>query len=196
MFGDEVESITEFDPLTGERTGRLDQIRLYPNSHYVTPRPTLQEAAKSIKEELAERLAFFRDTGKLLEAERIEQRTVADLEMIMTTGSCPGIENYSRYLTGRAPGEPPPTLFEYIPENAILFVDESHVAVPQVGGMYKGDYQRKSTLAEFGFRLPSCIDNRPLKFDEWDVMRPQTCSSRPRPRAGSSSAPAACSSSR
>ena len=174
MFGDEVESITEFDPLTGERTGRLDQIRLYPNSHYVTPRPTLQEAVKSIKEELAERLAWYRDTGKLLEAERIEQRTVADMEMIMTTGSCPGIENYSRYLTGRAPGEPPPTLFEYIPENAILFVDESHVAVPQVGGMYKGDYQRKSTLAEFGFRLPSCIDNRPLKFDEWDVMRPQT----------------------
>ena len=174
MFGDEVESITEFDPLTGERTGRLDQIRLYPNSHYVTPKPTLQEAVKHIKEELAQRLAEFRDAGKLLEAERIEQRTIADLEMIMTTGSCPGIENYSRYLTGRAPGEPPPTLFEYIPENAILFVDESHVAVPQVGGMFKGDYQRKSTLAEFGFRLPSCVDNRPLKFEEWDVMRPQT----------------------
>ena len=137
-------------------------------------KPTLQEAVKSIKAELAERLAWYRDNGKPLEAERIEQRTVADMEMIMTTGSCPGIENYSRYLTGRAPGEPPPTLFEYIPENAILFVDESHVAVPQVGGMYKGDYQRKSTLAEFGFRLPSCIDNRPLKFDEWDVMRPQT----------------------
>ena len=174
MFGDEVESITEFDPLTGEKTGRLDQIRLYPNSHYVTPKPTLQEAVKHIKEELAQRLAEFRDAGKLLEAERIEQRTIADLEMIMTTGSCPGIENYSRYLTGRAPGEPPPTLFEYIPENAILFVDESHVAVPQVGGMFKGDYQRKSTLAEFGFRLPSCVDNRPLKFEEWDVMRPQT----------------------
>ena len=174
MFGDEVESITEFDPLTGEKTGRLDQIRLYPNSHYVTPKPTLQEAVKHIKEELTQRLAEFRDAGKLLEAERIEQRTIADLEMIMTTGSCPGIENYSRYLTGRAPGEPPPTLFEYIPENAILFVDESHVAVPQVGGMFKGDYQRKSTLAEFGFRLPSCVDNRPLKFEEWDVMRPQT----------------------
>src|SRR4051812_16358004 len=174
MFGDEVESITEFDPLTGERTGRLDQIRLYPNSHYVTPKPTLQEAVKGIKEELTERLAWYRDHGRLLEAERIEQRTIADLEMITTTGSCPGIENYSRYLTGRAPGEPPPTLFEYIPENAILFVDESHVAVPQVGGMYKGDYQRKSTLAEFGFRLPSCIDNRPLKFEEWEVMRPQT----------------------
>src|SRR3954470_6989160 len=174
MFGDEVESITEFDPLTGERSGRLDQIRLYPNSHYVTPKPTLQEAVKGIKEELTERLAWYRDHGRLLEAERIEQRTIADLEMITTTGSCPGIENYSRYLTGRAPGEPPPTLFEYIPENAILFVDESHVAVPQVGGMYKGDYQRKSTLAEFGFRLPSCIDNRPLKFEEWEVMRPQT----------------------
>ena len=174
MFGDEVEAITEFDPLTGEKTGRLEQIRLYPNSHYVTPRPTLQEAVKSIKAELGERLALFRDTGKLLEAERLEQRTVADMEMVMTTGSCPGIENYSRYLTGRAPGEPPPTLFEYIPENAILFVDESHVAVPQVGGMYKGDYQRKSTLSEFGFRLPSCVDNRPLKFEEWDVMRPQS----------------------
>ena len=174
MFGDEVESITEFDPLTGERTDRLDQIRLYPNSHYVTPRPTLQEAVTRIKAELAERLALFRDTGKPLEAERLEQRTIADLEMILTTGSCPGIENYSRYLTGRAPGEPPPTLFEYIPENAILFVDESHVAVPQVGGMFKGDWQRKSTLAEFGFRLPSCTDNRPLKLEEWDVMPPQT----------------------
>jgi len=174
MFGDEVESITEFDPLTGERTGKLDQIRLYPNSHYVTPRPTLQEAVKSIKAELVERLAYYQANGKPLEAERIEQRTVADMEMILTTGSCPGIENYSRYLTGRASGEPPPTLFEYIPENAILFVDESHVAVPQVGAMYKGDYMRKSTLADFGFRLPSCIDNRPLKFEEWDVMRPQT----------------------
>ncbi len=174
MFGDEVESITEFDPLTGEKVAKLDQIRLYPNSHYVTPKPTLQEAVKAIKEELTQQLEVYRSTGRLLEAERIEQRTVADLEMIATTGSCPGIENYSRYLTGRAPGEPPPTLFEYIPENAILFVDESHVAVPQVGGMYKGDFQRKSTLAEFGFRLPSCKDNRPLKFEEWDVMRPQT----------------------
>ena len=174
MFGDEVEGITEFDPLTGEKVARLEQVRLYPNSHYVTPKPTLQEAVRSIKAELAERLAFYRDTGQLLEAERIEQRTVADMEMIMTTGSCPGIENYSRYLTGRAPGEPPPTLFEYIPENAILFVDESHVGVPQIGGMYKGDFQRKSTLAEFGFRLPSCKDNRPLKFEEWDLMRPQS----------------------
>ncbi|HEX8375778.1 MAG TPA: excinuclease ABC subunit UvrB [Geminicoccaceae bacterium] len=174
MFGDEVEAIHEFDPLTGERLGRLDQIKLYPNSHYVTPKPTLQEAVGKIKAELVERLEYYRATGKPLEAERIEQRTTADLEMILTTGSCPGIENYSRYLSGRNPGEPPPTLFEYLPDNALLFVDESHVAVPQVGGMYKGDYQRKSTLAEFGFRLPSCLDNRPLKFEEWDTMRPQT----------------------
>ena len=174
MFGDEVEEIAEFDPLTGERYGRIDQIRLYPNSHYVTPKPTLQQAVEAIKEELKDRLEFYRSTGKLLEAERIEQRTVADIEMILTTGSCPGIENYSRYLTGRKQGEPPPTLFEYIPQNALLFVDESHVAVPQVGGMFKGDWHRKSTLAEFGFRLPSCTDNRPLKFEEWDEMRPQT----------------------
>jgi excinuclease ABC subunit B len=174
MFGDEIEAIVEFDPLTGERKARLDQIRLYPNSHYVTPKPTLQEAAEAIKAELKERLAFYRAEGKLLEAERLEQRTIADLEMMLTVGSCPGIENYSRFLTGRQPGEPPPTLFEYIPENALLFVDESHVAVPQLGGMFKGDWQRKSTLAEFGFRLPSCRDNRPLKFEEWDEMRPQT----------------------
>ncbi len=174
LFGDVVEAIHEFDPLTGEKLGKLDQARLYPNSHYVTPKPTLQQACQKIKVELEERLAFYRSTGKLLEAERIEQRTMADLEMIVTTGSCPGIENYSRYLTGRQPGEPPPTLFEYIPEHAILFVDESHVAVPQVGGMFKGDWQRKSTLAEFGFRLPSCTDNRPLKFEEWEAMRPQT----------------------
>jgi excinuclease ABC subunit B len=174
MFGDEIESITEFDPLTGEKKARLEQVRLYPNSHYVTPKPTLQDAILGIKAELKEQLEVFRATGKLLEAERLEQRTTADLEMMLTTGSCPGIENYSRFLTGRQPGEPPPTLFEYIPENAILFVDESHVAVPQVGGMFKGDFQRKSTLAEFGFRLPSCKDNRPLKFEEWDVMRPQT----------------------
>ena len=174
MFGDEVEEIWAFDPLTGKKTERLDQIRLYPNSHYVTPKPTLQQAVKNIKDELTEQLAYFRDRAQLLEAERLEQRTTADLEMILTTGSCAGIENYSRYLTGRAPGEPPPTLFEYIPENAILFVDESHVAVPQVGGMYKGDYQRKSTLSEHGFRLPSCCDNRPLKFEEWQAMRPQT----------------------
>ena len=174
MFGDEIEAIWAFDPLTGQKGERLQQIRLYPNSHYVTPKPTLAQAVESIKIELKATLEDFRTTGKLLEAERIEQRTVADIEMILTTGSCPGIENYSRYLTGRKPGEPPPTLFEYIPEHAILFVDESHVAVPQVGGMYKGDRQRKSTLAEFGFRLPSCVDNRPLKFEEWDAMRPQT----------------------
>ena len=174
MFGDVVEDIVEFDPLTGERKGRLDQARLYPNSHYVTPRPTLQDAVQHIKEELKDRLEFYRATGKPLEAERLEQRVTADIEMILTTGSCPGIENYSRYLTGRKQGEPPPTLFEYLPQNALLFVDESHVAVPQVGGMFKGDWQRKSTLAEFGFRLPSCTDNRPLKFQEWDAMRPQT----------------------
>jgi excinuclease ABC subunit B len=174
LFGDEVEKIVEFDPLTGEKTGTLDRIKVYPNSHYVTPRPTLQRATERIKEELVERLEEFRAQGKLLEAERLEQRTNADLEMIVTTGSCPGIENYSRYLTGRNPGEPPPTLFEYIPKNALLICDESHVSVPQVGGMYKGDYARKETLAEFGFRLPSCKDNRPLKFDEWDAMRPQS----------------------
>ncbi|MEO1203616.1 MAG: excinuclease ABC subunit UvrB [Pseudomonadota bacterium] len=174
LFGDQVESIVEFDPLTGEKTAKLEQIKLYPNSHYVTPRPTLQGAVERIKVELDERLEEYRTTGRLLEAERLEQRTTADLEMIVTTGSCAGIENYSRYLTGRAPGEPPPTLFEYIPKHALLIVDESHVTVPQVGGMYKGDYRRKSTLAEFGFRLPSCKDNRPLKFEEWDTMRPQT----------------------
>ena len=174
LFGDEVEKIVEFDPLTGEKTGTLDRIKVYPNSHYVTPRPTLQRATERIKAELTERLEEFRAQGKLLEAERLEQRTNADLEMIVTTGSCPGIENYSRYLTGRNPGEPPPTLFEYIPKNALLICDESHVSVPQVGGMYKGDYARKETLAEFGFRLPSCKDNRPLKFDEWDAMRPQS----------------------
>ena len=174
LFGDEVEAITEFDPLTGERLGRLDQARLYPNSHYVTPKPTLKQAIETIKAELKDRLEEYRATGRLLEAERLEQRTVADLEMILATGSCPGIENYSRHLSGRAPGEAPPTLFEYIPERALLFVDESHVAVPQVGGMSKGDFVRKSTLAEHGFRLPSCRDNRPLKFEEWDGMRPQT----------------------
>jgi excinuclease ABC subunit B len=174
LFGDEIEQIVEFDPLTGEKTAKLDQIRIYPSSHYVTPRPTLQQAIAGIKAELAERVAWFRQQGRNLEAERLEQRTLADLEMLMTTGSCPGIENYSRYLTGRKPGEPPPTLFEYLPDHAILFVDESHVTVPQLAGMYRGDYQRKSTLAEFGFRLPSCVDNRPLKFEEWDAMRPQT----------------------
>ena len=174
LFGDEVEEIVEFDPLTGHKTDRLTHVRIYPNSHYVTPRPTIQQAIKGIKEELGQQLEVFREAGKPLEAERIEQRTTFDLEMMETTGSCAGIENYSRYLTGRNPGEPPPTLFEYLPENALLIVDESHVTVPQLGGMYRGDYKRKSTLAEFGFRLPSCVDNRPLKFEEWETMRPQT----------------------
>jgi excinuclease ABC subunit B len=174
LFGDEIESVVEFDPLTGERTDTLDRVKLYPNSHYVIPKPTLTEAAERIKLELKERLQELTAAGRLLEAERIEQRTVADLEMMVTTGSCPGIENYSRYLTGRRPGEPPPTLFEYIPDGALLIVDESHISVPQLGGMYRGDFQRKSTLAEFGFRLPSCVDNRPLKFEEWEAMRPQT----------------------
>ncbi len=174
LFGNEIESIAEFDPLTGEKTGKADQIRLYPNSHYVTPRPTLQKAIGNIKVELKETLEEFRAKGQLLEAERLEQRTTADLEMMVTTGSCPGIENYSRFLTGRNPGEPPPTLFEYIPDHALVFVDESHVTIPQLGGMYKGDFQRKNTLAEHGFRLPSCRDNRPLKFEEWNSFRPET----------------------
>ena len=174
LFGDEVESISEFDPLTGKSAGQLDSIKVYANSHYVTPRPTLAQAMRGIKQELIERLAWLRDNGKLLEAQRLEQRTQFDLEMIEATGSCAGIENYSRWLTGRKPGEPPPTLFEYLPDEALVFVDESHVTVPQIGGMYRGDYRRKATLAEYGFRLPSCIDNRPLKFEEWDAMRPQT----------------------
>ena len=174
LFGDEVESIHEFDPLTGEKTAALQRITIYPSSHYVTPRPALSQAVKSIKKELKAQLNLFHEQGKLLEAQRLEQRTMFDLEMMETTGHCKGIENYSRFLTGRAPGEPPPTLFEYIPEDAILFVDESHVAVPQIGGMYRGDFQRKSTLSNFGFRLPSCCDNRPLKFEEWESMRPQT----------------------
>src|SRR5450432_3452025 len=174
LFGDVVDSITEFDPLTGRPAGALDKIKIYANSHYVTPRPTLQQALKGIKAELILRLADFRANGKLLEAQRLEQRTQFDMEMIEATGSCAGIENYSRWLTGRKPGEPPPTLFEYLPDNALVFCDESHVSVPQIGAMYKGDYRRKFTLAEYGFRLPSCIDNRPLKFDEWDAMRPQS----------------------
>jgi excinuclease ABC subunit B len=174
FFGDEIESISEFDPLTGEKTAALAEIVVYPNSHYVTPRPTLNQAIELIKQELKERLAQFRAEGKLLEAERLEQRTTFDMEMIQTTGSCKSIENYSRYLSGRKPGEPPPTLFEYLPENALLIVDESHVTVPQVGGMFRGDFNRKSVLSEFGFRLPSCTDNRPLKFEEWEAMRPQT----------------------
>ena len=174
FFGDEVESIKEFDPLTGHTTADLDSVKVYAASHYVTPRPTLNQATAQIKREMRDRVDWFTETGKFLEAQRLEQRVTFDLEMIETTGACAGIENYSRYLTGRAPGEPPPTFFEYIPDNALLFVDESHVTVPQIGGMYKGDYRRKFTLAEYGFRLPSCIDNRPLKFEEWERMRPQT----------------------
>ncbi len=174
LFGDDVESIAEFDPLTGKKAGTLDNIKIYANSHYVTPRPTLAQAIKGIKQELIERLAQFRAEGKLLEAQRLEQRTQFDLEMIEATGACAGIENYSRWLTGRKPGEPPPTLFEYLPDDALVFCDESHVTVPQIGAMYRGDYRRKFTLSEYGFRLPSCIDNRPLKFEEWDRMRPQT----------------------
>jgi len=174
FFGEELESIGEFDSLTGEKTGTMEKVRIYANSHYVTPKPTLKQAIGSIKEELKIRLNQLVDEGKLLEAQRLEQRTNFDLEMLEATGHCNGIENYSRYLTGRAPGEPPPTLFEFIPDNAIVFADESHVSVPQIGGMYKGDYRRKFTLAEHGFRLPSCTDNRPLKFEEWDAMRPQS----------------------
>jgi len=174
FFGDELEGIWEIDPLTGEKTSNLSNIRIYPNSHYVTPRPTLMQAIPQIKEEMKAHLEVLRGQNKLLEAQRLEERTMFDIEMLETTGHCAGIENYSRYLTGRNPGDPPPTLFEYLPENALLIVDESHVTVPQIGGMYKGDFSRKSTLSEFGFRLPSCVDNRPLKFEEWDAMRPQT----------------------
>ena len=174
FFGEELESITEFDPLTGQKTDTFEKIRVYANSHYVTPRPTMKQAIVGIKEELRLRLDQLVNEGKLLEAQRLEQRTNFDLEMLEATGVCNGIENYSRYLTGRAPGEPPPTLFEFIPDNAIVFADESHVSVPQIGGMYRGDYRRKFTLAEHGFRLPSCMDNRPLKFEEWDAMRPQS----------------------
>jgi excinuclease ABC subunit B len=174
FFGDEVDAIEEFDPLTGKRVGALDAVKVYANSHYITPKPTLAQAVDLIKEEMKQRLEFFKAEGKLLEAQRLEQRVNFDMEMMLATGSCAGIENYSRYLTGRRPGEPPPTMFEYVPDNAILFTDESHVTVPQIGGMYRGDFNRKRTLAEFGFRLPSCMDNRPLKFEEWDIMRPQT----------------------
>ncbi len=174
MFGDEVEEIVEFDPLTGKRTAVLEEVKVYANSHYVTPKPTLEQAIRGIKEELRRRLDEFHAAGRILEAQRLEQRTLFDIEMMLATGSCSGIENYSRYLTGRKPGEPPPTLFEYLPENAILFVDESHVTVPQIGGMFRGDFNRKATLAEFGFRLPSCVDNRPLRFEEWNAMRPQS----------------------
>jgi excinuclease ABC subunit B len=174
MFGDEIESMQEFDPLTGKKIVDLRDLKVYAASHYVTPRPTLNQAIDRIKAELKVRLEQLHAEGKLLEAQRLEQRTTFDLEMMQATGACAGIENYSRYLTGRNAGEPPPTFFEYLPENALLFVDESHVSVPQIGGMYRGDYARKSVLAEYGFRLPSCIDNRPLKFEEWDAMRPQS----------------------
>jgi excinuclease ABC subunit B len=174
LFGDTVENIEEFDPLTGHKQDELEFIKIYANSHYVTPRPTLVQAIKSIKSELKMRLDQLHAQGRLLEAQRLEQRTTFDLEMMEATGSCAGIENYSRYLTGRRPGEPPPTLFEYVPDNALVFADESHVTVPQIGGMFRGDFRRKATLAEYGFRLPSCMDNRPLRFEEWDMMRPQS----------------------
>ena len=176
FFGDEIEEITEFDPLTGKKIANLNYVRVFANSHYVTPGPTLKQASEAIRHELAERLKELEAEGRLLEAQRLEQRTNFDLEMIAATGSCAGIENYSRFLTGRLPGEPPPTLFEYLPDNALLFVDESHQTIPQIGAMSKGDHRRKITLAEYGFRLPSCIDNRPLRFAEWDMMRPQTVS--------------------
>jgi len=174
FFGDDIEEITEFDPLTGKKVATLNSIRIFANSHYVTPGPTLKQAMEAIRFELGERLKELQNEGRLLEAQRLEQRTHFDLEMIAATGSCAGIENYSRFLTGRLPGEPPPTLFEYLPENALLFVDESHQTIGQVNGMARGDHRRKITLAEYGFRLPSCIDNRPLRFNEWDAMRPQT----------------------
>ncbi|HEU4959180.1 MAG TPA: excinuclease ABC subunit UvrB, partial [Sphingomonas sp.] len=176
FFGDEIEEIVEFDPLTGKKAASLDSIKVYANSHYVTPGPTLKQAMEAIRHELSERLKELQAEGRLLEAQRLEQRTNFDLEMIAATGSCAGIENYSRFLTGRMPGEPPPTLFEYLPDNALLFIDESHQTVPQIGAMARGDHRRKITLAEYGFRLPSCIDNRPLRFNEWDAMRPQTVS--------------------
>ena len=174
MFGDEIETITEVDPLTGEKKGNIDEIRIFANSHYVTPKPTIKKALGQIKEDLKKQLEVFNLENKLLEKQRLDERTNFDLEMIQTTGSCSGIENYSRYLSGRNPGEPPPTLYEYIPEDAILFIDESHLTCSQIAGMYKGDRSRKSTLSQYGFRLPSCLDNRPLKREEWDAMRPQT----------------------
>jgi excinuclease ABC subunit B len=174
FFGDEIENIYEFNSLTGKKIVDLDRVVVYPASHYVTPRPTLSQAIVNIRKDLETQLAIYRQNNQLLEAQRLEQRTRFDLEMLETTNHCKGIENYSRYLTGRAPGEPPPTLFEYLPEDALLFIDESHISVPQIGGMFRGDRNRKSTLAQYGFRLPSCLDNRPLKFEEWDKMRPQT----------------------
>jgi len=174
FFGDEVESIEEFDPLTGRGITTFEAVKVYANSHYVTPKPTLNQAVDLIKDELKVQLDVFRQQGKLLEAQRLEQRTNFDMEMMLATGSCAGIENYSRYLTGRRPGEPPPTMFEYLPDRALVFTDECHVTIPQIGAMYRGDYNRKKTLSDYGFRLPSCIDNRPLKFEEWDIMRPQS----------------------
>ena len=174
MFGDEIEMITEVDPLTGEKLDSLDKIRIFANSHYVTPKPTIKKAITQIKEDLKQQLVVFQTENKLLEKQRLDERTNFDLEMLETTGSCSGIENYSRYLSGRKPGEPPPTLYEYIPEDSLLFIDESHITCSQISGMYKGDFSRKSTLSQYGFRLPSCLDNRPLKREEWDAMRPQT----------------------
>jgi len=174
LFGNKIEKIVEFDPLTGSKTKDLNLIKLYANSHYITPRPTIEQAMIEIKKELEITLKKHKSENKLLEAQRLEERTRFDLEMIEATGTCAGIENYSRFLTGRKPGEPPPTLFEYFPDNTLVFVDESHVTVPQLNGMYKGDHTRKKTLSEYGFRLPSCMDNRPLKFQEWDAMRTQT----------------------
>ena len=174
MFGDEIEMITEVDPLTGEKLDSLDKIRIFANSHYVTPKPTIKKAITQIKEDLKQQLVVFETENKLLEKQRLDERTNFDLEMLETTGSCCGIENYSRYLSGRKPGEPPPTLYEYIPEDSLLFIDESHITCSQISGMYKGDFSRKSTLSQYGFRLPSCLDNRPLKREEWDAMRPQT----------------------
>ncbi|MDA9817102.1 excinuclease ABC subunit UvrB [Alphaproteobacteria bacterium] len=174
LFGDEIEEIYEVDALTGEKLAKLKTVKIYANSHYVTPRPTLNEAIKSIKEELKVHLEILYKNNKLVEAQRLEQRTNFDIEMMLAAGTCPGIENYSRYLSGRNPGEPPPTLFEYLPDNALVFTDESHITVSQIGAMYKGDFRRKSTLSEYGFRLPSCLDNRPLKFEEWEAFRPQT----------------------
>jgi excinuclease ABC subunit B len=174
IFKDKIDTIVEFDPLTGNKIKDLDFIKIYANSHYITPRPTLDQAIKEIKKELELTLEKHKSENKLLEAQRLDERTRFDLEMLEATGTCAGIENYSRFLTGRNPGEPPPTLFEYFPDNTLIFVDESHVTVPQLNGMYKGDYTRKKTLSEYGFRLPSCMDNRPLKFEEWNAMRTQT----------------------
>ena len=174
LFGDDVEEITAFDPLTGQKLGKLNEIMVYPNSHYVTPKPAMHRAIQRIKAELKERLAQLIAEGKMLEEQRLRERTTFDLEMMAASGFCNGIENYSRHLTGRAPGEPPATLFDYLPKDALLFVDESHVTIPQIGGMSKGDAVRKQTLVNYGFRLPSAIDNRPLRFEEWDVRRPQT----------------------